>query len=114
MHAGVLPGVPIAEQAARTLLYLRTVDDGGQPSDLRDGGELWGAGYTGPPHVVFGHNAEHRPQLHPWATGIDTGCVYGGALTALVLPGGEPVPEPRRRTEALVQVRARQAYYPID
>ncbi|MBW2454848.1 MAG: metallophosphoesterase [Deltaproteobacteria bacterium] len=114
VHGGLLPGVPMEEQAERTLLYLRTVDPLGRPSDLRDGGLPWGARYQGPPHVVFGHNADPEPQLHPWATGIDTGCVYGGCLTALVLPLGEPIPEPDGRGAALVQVAARRAHYPID
>jgi len=53
----------------------------------KDGIVLWGRRYTGPPHVVFGHNAQLEPQLHPWATGIDTGVVYGERLTALVPRG---------------------------
>jgi hypothetical protein len=28
--------------------------------------------------VIFGHNALPEPQIHAHATGIDTGCVYGG------------------------------------
>ncbi len=35
-------------------------------------GALWGARYTGPPHVVFGHNAMPEPQIHADATGLDT------------------------------------------
>ncbi len=113
VHAGVQPGVPMDEQAAHTLLTIRTIDDAGRPSELRDGGRLWGAGYDGPPHVVFGHNADYEPQLHPWATGIDTGCVYGGSLTALVLRAGEPIPPLARRGEAMVSVKARSAHYSV-
>ncbi len=113
VHAGVEPGVPLANQAKRTLLTIRTIDDEGRPSELRDAGPLWGACYQGPPHIVFGHNANFKPQLHPWATGIDTGCVYGGALTAVVLPAGEAIPEIPRRPEVMVSVQARKAYYPV-
>ena len=95
VHAGLVPGVAIEAQAALTLLHIRTVrveahQVGGKPSVART--VLWGATYTGPPHVVFGHNAAPGLQLHTWATGLDTGCVYGGSLTALVLQHNQKVP----------------------
>ena len=112
VHAGVLPGLPLEAQTARTLLYLRALDEAGRPIEERDCGTPWGARYTGPPHIVFGHYAQSQPQLHPWATGIDTGCVYGGRLTALVLEPG-PVPPVAERAIHLSSVPARMAYYPI-
>ncbi len=111
VHAGVMPGVDIADQPERTLLYVRTIDPQGRPSEQRDGGEPWGARYRGPPHIVFGHNAAEAPQLHPWATCLDTGCVYGGALTAMVLEEGQPVPPPDERRRVLRSVAAKQVYF---
>lgn len=108
VHAGLVPGIPMAAQEPYNLTHMRSISDGGEPSSKW--GPPWGARYQGPPHVVFGHNARKDPQLHPDATGLDTGCVYGGALTALVLPKGSSPPEPRDRADALVSVRAREAY----
>jgi hypothetical protein len=113
VHAGLQPGLPLAEQPRQVLLHIRSLRPNGK-ADARRGRELWGKSYQGPPHVVFGHNADREPQLHPWATGLDTGCVYGGRLTALVLPLGEPVPPLERRGEAMISVPARQIYVPID
>jgi hypothetical protein len=108
VHAGIVPGVPFEEQDPWLLTHLRAVDADGKPSEKW--GTLWGSLYRGSPHIVFGHNARQRPQIHPDATGLDTGCVYGGALTALVLPGGAAPPPPDSRLDALVSVRARRAY----
>src|ERR1041385_2991522 len=110
VHAGVVPGKPFREQDAWTLTNIRSVAPDGSASS-EAGAESWGATYRGKPHIVFGHDARRRLQIYPWATGIDTGCVYGGSLTALVLPQGETVPFPEQRRELLVSVRAREAYY---
>lgn len=109
VHAGVVPAVPIEQQEPWVLLNLRTLDEQGAPSVERDG-RLWGSVYAERPHVIFGHNAVDGLQLHERATGLDTGCVYGRELTALVLPQGSEVPGPKDRRDLLVSVRARQAY----
>jgi hypothetical protein len=109
VHAGVVPGVAIERQDPKTLLYIRSIAADGRPLEQRDK-TLWGERYVGPPHIVFGHNAMPEPQLHPWATGIDTGCVYGGRLTALVLRAGEHPPAVEHRRDALVSVPARRRY----
>jgi hypothetical protein len=90
---------------------MRTVDARGRWSDDADGGTLWGNLYTGPPHVVFGHYARSEPQLHAWATGLDTGCVYGGKLTAMVLGEGQTVPRGEAARSLLRSVPALRTYY---
>jgi hypothetical protein len=109
VHAGVVPNVPITEQDPWVLTNLRSFDADGKPSSQWSQ-VTWAFRYHERPHVVFGHDARSRLQLHPCATGIDTGCVYGGELTALVLPAETPVPPPDERRDVLVSVRARQAY----
>jgi len=108
VHAGVVPGVAWELQDPWMVTHIRSVAADGAPSERW--GRPWGELYDGPPHVVFGHNAQQRVQLHRDASGIDTGCVYGGALTALVLPDGVAPPPVESRPDALVSVRAREAY----
>jgi len=38
-----------------------------------------------------------RPLVSEWAVGIDTGCVHGNALTAVVLPEWRIVSVPARK-----------------
>lgn len=110
IHAGVDPDLPFEQQKPDTLMRIRTVL---APEGTR--GEryvLWGARYSGPPHIVFGHNAAPGLQLHDWATGLDTGCVYGGRLTAMVLEKGQRVPRPiAARREVLVSQPARKVWF---
>ncbi len=103
VHAGVVPGLSLSKQDPRHLMTMRTLKPDGTPSQRLDEGTPWAERYTGPTHVIFGHDAMSGLQQHPFATGLDTGCVYGGKLSALLLP--------ERR---LVQVDARRAYQEID
>ncbi len=49
----------------------------------------WAKTFKGPEKVFFGHQVYLRPYVNPFAVGIDTGCVFGGALTALRYPSQE-------------------------
>jgi len=111
VHAGLDPATPFERQAPDTLLRIRTVLGEGRRGNRH---VLWGTRYVGPPHVVFGHNAAPGLQLHPWATGLDTGCVYGGRLTALVLAPGQKIPRalPARKA-LLVSEPARRVWFAV-
>jgi hypothetical protein len=98
LHGGAVPGVPIEAQQREHLLTLRSIHEDGTPSKKIEG-HPWAAVWNGPERIVFGHDAVRKLQQEPMATGLDTGCVYGGKLTALLLP--------ERR---LVSVNARRAY----
>lgn len=54
--------------------------------------------------VLFGHQPfmQSEPVLFPHATGLDTGCVFGGWLTACILDGS--------KVPGFVSVRARKPY----
>lgn len=113
VHAGLDPSVAFERQAPDTLMRIRTVI--GPVGGRGQRHVLWGSRYAGPPHVVFGHNAAPGLQLHPWATGLDTGCVYGGRLTAMVLERDQPVPRAiRTRRALLVSEPARRVWFAPD
>lgn len=97
VHAGLVPGVPVEAQTQENLLTMRTLRPDGTASSKLHDGQLWGELWRGPEHVVFGHDAISGLQRHPFATGLDTGCVYGGALTALVLPENRLITIPAKR-----------------
>jgi hypothetical protein len=70
----------------------------------RGGGVKWWKQWTGPDAVVFGHDArqglvDHRREGGaPLAIGLDTGCVYGGVLTAYSPEEDRFLQVPARRT----------------
>lgn len=86
VHAGLAPGVPLAEQTREHLLNMRSIRPDGSISSRIEEGVPWAARWAGPERVFFGHDAVRGLQLHPRAIGLDTGCVYGGELTGVELP----------------------------
>src|SRR5580692_8939166 len=57
----------------------------------------WAAEYRGPAMVVYGHTPVPEPEWLNRTVNIDTGCVFGGKLTALRYPEKEFVSVPAAR-----------------
>jgi bis(5'-nucleosyl)-tetraphosphatase (symmetrical) len=111
VHAGLVPGIELDRQdplnmvTMRNLLKKETKDACAVYDALEtdaEGTAAWASVWSGPAHVYFGHDAKRRLQRHPFATGLDTGCVYGDRLTAAILEPGAPT--------TLVHVPARAQY----
>ncbi len=60
----------------------------------------WAADYRGEAWVVYGHTPVAEPEWHNRTINIDTGCVFGGRLTALRWPEKELVTVPAERQHA--------------
>ncbi len=72
-HAGIRPGVPLDRQDPKDLIWIRD-------EFLTDNSEH---GVV----VVHGHTPVPAPEVQSNRINIDTGLVYGGSLTCLVLEG---------------------------
>lgn len=97
VHAGLVPGIALENQESHILLNIRSIRPDGTGSDNKWDGPLWGSLWQGPERVIFGHHASRGLQQHPYAIGLDTGCVYGGSLTACILPECQLVSVPAKR-----------------
>jgi serine/threonine protein phosphatase 1 len=93
VHAGLRPGRSLTDQDIKDLTEIRRV--------MVDDKEIpWFDVYNGNSTVIFGHWVFNEPVVRKNALGIDTGCVYGGRLTACVLPQRELISVPARRAYA--------------
>ena len=73
VHAGVRPGVPLAEQTERDLLWIR--------EDFLRSEQQFGK------YIVHGHTPVRQPELLPNRTNIDTGAYATGNLTLMSIQG---------------------------
>ena len=60
----------------------------------------WAADYHGRALVVYGHTPVPEPEWEHNTVNIDTGCVFGGKLSALRYPERDVVSVPARREYA--------------
>jgi bis(5'-nucleosyl)-tetraphosphatase (symmetrical) len=98
VHAGLCPDRLPAETNSDILTNIRTWDGIGiNLNSTKD--PAWYELYERDKLVVFGHWAERGLVVRPNAVGLDTGCVYGRKLSALLLP-----------SRKVVQVDARKVY----
>ncbi len=101
IHGGFLPNQPWASQPVEVTTTIQVIDKKGKPAKRSDAPDAppWADSWTGPQFVVYGHTPRPNVLERPHSIGIDTGCVYGGHLTAYDVD-----------QKSLTQVRARQTY----
>ncbi len=109
VHAGLNPTKDITRQCGKELSYIRYVKEDGTPiegASPKESKVHWSDKWNGQQNVIYGHYIHSRvlPRLVRNSNGakiwgIDTGCCFGGYLTALILP-----------EEQIVQVKAKQEY----
>lgn len=80
VHAGVHPFLGVAGTERRTALVVRRWPDDAMPDN-----PFWWHLYTGDTRVLYGHDAMRGLQHHARTVGLDSGCVYGNALSGLIL-----------------------------
>ncbi|KTG09739.1 metallophosphoesterase [Haloprofundus marisrubri] len=93
VHGGVNPHRKLVDHTTEELLNMRE-----PTADESYGGPFWWEYHEGPPRVFFGHTPLDSPVDRPHAIGLDTGCVYGGSLTAYDCARDEFVNVPARET----------------
>ena len=99
LHAGCDPDLGAEQSSRQTLLNVRR-----WPDDRDQTNPFWWELYRGERLLVFGHDAKRGlVDRRPHALGLDTGCVYGGVLTGVLLETGE-----------LLEVAARMVYRTVD
>lgn len=102
VHAGFIPFEPWRGQGPDIVCHIQAYDpatgDWGRRRDLPEAGS-WQNYWEGPPVVVCGHTPRPEVFRRPWSICLDTGCVYGGKLTALEVQSGE-----------IIQVQAARNY----
>jgi serine/threonine protein phosphatase 1 len=72
VHAGLKPGVHLTQQSPDWLYWSRD--------------EFINSSHNFGKMVIYGHTPYGKPRIDANKIGIDTGAVYGNALTCLVLP----------------------------
>jgi serine/threonine protein phosphatase 1 len=82
VHAGIRPGIPLADQDEEDLLWIRE--------------EFFTRPHALPYTVVFGHTPTREARVDlPYRIGLDTGLVYGNKLSCLDADGRRLVQVPR-------------------
>jgi bis(5'-nucleosyl)-tetraphosphatase (symmetrical) len=110
VHAGMEPAVAFDEQDIGRIIRIRYVDKKTlryvkpKTKEQPPGTDYWADRWDQPYNIIFGHQKFDKPMVfknkNNVCIGIDTGCVFGGSLTAFNVDKNE-----------FIQVKADKAYY---
>ncbi|CAI8262626.1 MAG: Bis(5'-nucleosyl)-tetraphosphatase PrpE [asymmetrical] [Opitutia bacterium UBA7350] len=101
VHGGFLPNSPWYTQPIEIAVNIQVINKRGKAAKRSDAPEApsWTKKWKGPPFVIYGHTPRRKVMKQKYSLGIDTGCVYGGKLTAYVV-----------EDDSFVQVKAHRVY----
>lgn len=108
VHAGLVPGIPLEHQDPYNVMNMRTINLKTRvPSENREythWEKLWNHAQRklhkeDRVTVVYGHDARRGKNIQKYSKGLDSSCVKGGRLTALVIDA--------RGREKYVQVKCK-------
>ncbi|PGH09971.1 protein phosphatase [Blastomyces parvus] len=110
VHGGLVPGVELENQDPSTVMSMRTIDLSSHVPSASSKGVSWtklfnkhqsmlaasresapaGEKYRYSPSttVIYGHDPHSSPALKKYTKGLDTGCVKGGKLSAMIIGDG--------------------------
>jgi len=113
LHAGITNWIRLNNPKLNLmtlLLFLRDVDENGKFLPLNHNNpnaKYWGDIYNGHEgFVVYGHNPFREIKKNKFSAGIDTGCVYGNKLTALIVKDTL-----KPQNYEIIQVKAKKEYF---
>ncbi|KAJ6164509.1 Ser/Thr protein phosphatase family [Penicillium chermesinum] len=118
VHGGLVPGLELEEQDPASVMTMRTIDVDTHLPSPESNGLSWAKMFDKHQSILFkslqtakedplsrtitavyGHDAKTGLKIRTYTKGLDSGCVKGGKLTALVIEDGGK--------QSLVQVRCR-------
>ncbi|KLJ12051.1 hypothetical protein EMPG_12808 [Blastomyces silverae] len=110
VHGGLVAGVGLESQDPSTVMSMRTIDLSSHVPSASSKGVSWtklfnkhqsilavsrGSArvgekdrYSPPTTVIYGHDPHRIPALKKFTKGLDTGCVKGGKLSAMIIGDG--------------------------
>jgi len=94
VHAGLVPDTPLEKQDPFHAMNMRTIDLKTRIPSSKHKGMPWEKFWNHQQKklskeerttIVYGHNRKRGLNIQDYSFGLDTGCVNGGHLTALVV-----------------------------
>ena len=102
VHAGVVPGCPLDKTPSKILTSIRFWNQENRKMD-KHSGVPWYHLYRGKKPIIYGHWALKGLMVRNNTIGLDSGCVWGGSLSAILFP-----------EKKIIQVKAKKRYVKID
>ncbi|KAI4104050.1 MAG: hypothetical protein L6R37_003456 [Teloschistes peruensis] len=112
VHAGLVAGIELENQDPMGVMNMRTIDLKTHVPSREPNGtpwfKLWNKYQESLPPgsrstVIYAHDSIRGLEMNPYSKGIDTGCVKGGKLTALVVT----LAENRQAKQEIVSIQCK-------